>query len=920
MRVKKNTWKSLNTPVFLRKECTDICPSGDLQKAGNELIMKISTNLNIPLLLTLDAHFVDKKQKIVQDMLLQNGKMEDSGLRFYTNYHQLSTEAAWASWLNIHGPGSENRFQEAVENNHALASMCEQIKFNKVYHLPDVDLPTEIINLDLSEVQKHKEYIYSLIEKHNRLKNEKEYVDRLKREISVIADNGKINLLPYFLSLHDICEQARQLDIGVGAGRGSAGGCLLAYLLKITHIDPVKYNLSFERFLSMGRINRGKLPDIDIDFSEPDRIAESLKTNFGDKFVRICTTGTTKVKSAIRDVCRVELDTKNNEETKALVDSVCKTVSNVPQGFSNLLKWLHGWSDEEGYHPGELELNKTLCKFFEENPNVQNLVEQVIGIPKSLGRHASAYCLSDIPINEIVPTCKISEEDCTQFTMEAVESLGLIKFDLLGLNTLKDIGNCVKLIKERKNIDIDIYEIPEDEKVFNEFCLGKTETIFQFNGPIPTNICKQIRPNSIIDLASITSACRPGTMYALMQDEDTGIDCTLIDLWVKRRTGEKDVTFLHEDLVDILSTTHGIVLFQEQISSMFQSSCEYSAEQADEIREIIGKKKIDKMNEILPDIRARLTRRGWNSQQITSFVSLCRSSSNYAFNLSHSVAYSYMAYVCMWLKCHHPLEWWTAILQNSTHEDLQNNAKYFNNIVHLPDVNISQVDFYIIDEIKNKIIFPLTMIKGVRNASEEIHKKSPYLSFEDFYNRIDKKIVNKRVVTALIWSGALDALQEAGEGEDHEKRNKLNKIYSKFRCEKQEPEDLTMGEVQIMQSKSLCMGNPDIVNYFVDRGHNDCIDIPSVLLEHEGSKVHTAGIITVVKKIKTKKGDDMCFIDIANKEYTISMTCFPKMYAQHEKDLVAEKVVRVLGTVNVYNNRKSVIADFLKIYDIGSIQ
>jgi DNA polymerase-3 subunit alpha len=918
MRVKQSTWRSTNSPIFLRKECTEAAPSGDFQKSGNELIMKIARAHNIPILLTLDAHFVNKDQKMVQDLLLQNGRDEDSGLRFSTKYYQMNSDQAWEKWITLHGTNFASHFQEGVESNHAIADMCEQIHLEKKYHLPEVSFPKEIVDISSSHEDKLKNLIYCLIDSNGRMNETEEYRNRLNKEIQVISDNGKINLLPYFLSLYEICEQARQLGIWIGAGRGSAGGCLLAYLLKITHIDPVKYNLSFERFLSSGRINRGKLPDIDIDFSEPDKIAEALKSKHGDKFVRICTTGTNKVKSAIRDVSRVILDTKFNENNKLMVDKVCKTINNVPQGFSDLLKWLHGWDDEEGHHAGELEINKTLYNFFDEHPSVQSLVEQIIGIPKSLGRHASAYCLSDVPINEIVPVCRIGEEECTQFTMEAVESMGLIKFDLLGLNTLKDIGNCVQLIKERHSKEIDIYNIPEESIVFKEFCKGKTETIFQFNGPIPTKVCRQIKPKSIIDLAAITAACRPGTMYALMYDEQDDETTTLIDLWVKRRQGKKEVSYLHEDLKDILSNTHGIVLFQEQISAMFQKSCQYSPEQADEIREIIGKKKLDKMNEILPDIRKRLQDRGWDATQVSAFVSLCRSSSNYAFNLSHSVAYSYMAYVCMWLKSHYPLEWWTAILQNSNHEDLAENAKYFSEIVKLPDVNISQVDFYIIDDSDKKIVYPLTMVKGVKNASQEVFEKAPYSSLKDFFDKIDKKIVNKRVVSALIFAGALDKLATIKSKDKTETRNNLIHEYNLLRGEKTS-KLLSKGEIDILESKSLCIGSPDVVDYFLSKGMHSCIGIPEVMLTHEGYTIKTAGIILAIKKIKTKKGQDMCFIDIGNKEFQISVTCFPERYEQIKDDINVDKVVLVTGKINVYNDRKSIVADSIKVFNIDEI-
>ena len=633
MRVNKSSWRKVERGMFVRMECSPQVQHGDLQRAGNDLIMKIARKEGLPLLLTLDAHFVNKEQKVVQDLLLQNGKGEEGGLKFFTKYYQMTTEESWDKWKNLHGRSMESQFVEGVENNHLLASMCDRVELKKEYHLPEVEMSREVIEMNCSLEDKYKQHLFELIEKYDRLPDDPVYKARLKQEFQLIANNGKINLMPYFFALHDICDMARNLKIDVGAGRGSAGGSLMAYLLKITHVDPIKYGLSFDRFLSMGRINRGKLPDIDVDFSDPGKLVESLKAKHGDKFVRVCTTGTNKVKSAIKDVSRVLLFTKEDDEMKLRVDNLCKTISDIPQGFNDLIAWLHGWTDDEGVeHAGEIEKNKDLAEFFGEHEEVRKLVEQVLGIPKSLGRHASAYCLSDMPIVELVPVCTINNEDCTQFTMEAVEAMGLIKFDLLGLNTLKDIGNCVKLIKDRHKIELDIYNLPDDPLIFDEFCDGRTETVFQFKGSVPTDKCKLVRPRTILDLAAITAACRPGTMYAEMVDDSTNELTTLIDLWVQRRQGTRPVTFLHEDLEEILAPTHGIVLFQEQIAAMFQKSCGYSGEQADEIRDIIGKKKADKMSEILPEIRKRLADRGWNAEQTAAFVSLCVASSSYSFN------------------------------------------------------------------------------------------------------------------------------------------------------------------------------------------------------------------------------------------------------------------------------------------------
>lgn len=921
MNVKPSSWRSVNGGLFLRKECTQIAPTGDIQKAGNELIMKIARNAGVPLLLTLDAHFVKEEQKVVQDVLLQNGKEMDTGLRFFTKYFQMNTQEAWENWKQIHPEREfDSAFVEAVENNKTVVDLCEQVVLKKEYHLPEVELPIEIKTTEGTYESKIKDYLCELIDRHGRMIDSPIYTERLRTEIKVIEQNGKVNFIPYFIAVHDMCEQARQIGLEVGAGRGSAGGCLLAYLLRITQLDPIVHGLSFERFLSMGRINRGKFPDIDIDFSDPSRLVECLKAKHGDKFVRICTTGTSKIKSAIRDVSRIYLDTQKDAETKKYVDDVCKTINNIPQGFNDLIKWLDGYDDEEGHHAGELEVNPILKDFLDQHQSVDKLVRQVLGVPKSLGRHASAYCLSDIPIHEIVPLCTIKDEQCTQFTMEPIEGSGLIKFDLLGLNTLKDIGNCAKMIKERHGIELDVYDLPFEEQVFKDFWKGGTESVFQFNGPIPTGVCKEVKPSSLIDLASITAACRPGTMYAEFPLSDGSVD-TLINVWVKRRKGTLKVEYLHKDLEEILAATHGIVLFQEQISAMFEKSCGYTPEQADEIREIVGKKKKDQMDKIIPDIRNRLHDHGWNESQIGAFISLCRAASSYSFNKSHSVDYAYMGYICAWMKHHYPLEWWTAILQNSSHEDLEKNAKYFSKYVETPDINTSELDFYIIDSDRNKIVYPLSMIKGVKSAANYIVPNRPFDSFEDFFNRVERRKVNLRVVSAMIYAGAFDRMPEAGEGNKAERRNRILRRYKELRGEKTANlEDITLGRIAMLETASLCIGNPDLVTYFKTIANQyDCLTIPEVSRKSEKSRVKTAGVILDFRPHTTKKGEEMCWITLGNGEHQISVTCWPDQYKGWKEFIKKEAVILVTGRTNTYNNRQSVIADTIRFYDLDQI-
>ena len=920
MKINQQSWREVKDGLFLRREQTPFCPSGDLQADGNKLIMKIAKKTGLPLLLTLDSHFVKDEQKIIQDLALQNGKDEGVGLKFSTSYHMLSTKNAWASWAKIHGEDKDSvkAFEEAVENNQQLIGMCEAIKFDDEFHLPDVSIPAEITSSSKNKEDAMRLYVMELIERYGRMRDTEEYHTRLRTEIEVVCNNGKINFLPYFITLHDVCVVARSLGQAIGLGRGSAGGSLLSYLLNITHKDPIVYDMSFERFLSQGRINRGKFPDIDMDFSEPSKLAAALKDIYTDKIVRVCTTGTNMVKSAIKDVARVCLNTKEDKVAKEYIESVCKTISLVPQGVEDLNKWLDGYEDDTGHIEGELERNKTLRLFFDTYPDQSNLVRSILGVPKSIGRHAAAYCIADQPIHQLVPICIVKGEVCTQFTKDPIEKLGLIKFDMLGLNTLKDVANCVRLIKERHGIDIDIYNVPEDDvAVYKDFAMGKTESVFQFNGTVPTEICRKIRPATVHDLSAVTAACRPGTMYA--EVEEDGKKITLIELWVQRRRG-KAVSYIHPSLEPILSSTHGIFIFQEQINRMFVDCCGYSPEKADEMREVIGKKKKDKMDELLPDIRARLKERGWSKSQSDAIVSLCVAASSYSFNKSHSLTYACLGYVCMWLKHHYALEWWTAILQNSTHEDLKENAQYFTQYLMPPDINRSDVDFYIIDDEKNKIVYPLSMIKGVKNAAQEIVKFKPFSSMEDFLSKVEKRKVNKRVVTAMIWAGAFDEMPEAGEGQVWTKRNALFAKYRELRKE-EAPEPFSKGTVLKMESASMCIGEPDIYALYKQKyPSTPVLPIETIKKMRDKDDVATIGVITGIKMVKTKKDqEDMCFIDLSNAEHMISVTFFTKEYAQHKANIIEDNILRVTGKLNLYNGRLSIVAKSANFYDITTL-
>lgn len=947
MKVDPRSW-TVAEGQFVGNECSWPYPSGAgvhgcKQFHVNQFVVEQARQLGGKLLLTLDSHFVAPETKWIQDILLQNGNK--NGWRASSAYYQMDTEQAWTAWKKNHNriPDCEKVFCEAVENNTLFASMVERVDFPKKYHLPRVEIPPSIKSSVPDEDTRLVALTLERIRFHGRLPKDPAkagpYLERLEKELQVIAYNGLVNFLPYFLIIDiDICSFVREQGRLVGPGRGSAAGCLLAYLLGITHIDPLVWGLSFERFLSGGRIKRGKFPDIDLDFGDPKIVVNQLADKYDERFARICTTGTAKLKGAIRDVARILLNTADNPEISKKVNEICETIDNVPQGM-DIHKWLYGYEDGEGQHPGHLEQNEQLRKFFEEYGEVHRAVDKVLDVPRSVGRHASAYCLSDEPIGSLVPMCDVKGEICTQFTMGPVESMGLIKMDFLGLNTLNDIEGALKIIKRRHGIDIDICRILDepltsiapgdtigvwinDPKVFSSFCRGDNATVFQFKSDIATNLCRETKPRSVLDLANITANGRPGTMYALMEDGKT----TLIDEWIQRRKKNRPITYLHPDLEDILRPTDGIFTYQEQIMAAFVKCCGYTEEKADEIREIVGKKKKDQMDKLLPDIRERLARRGWRGDQIDSFISLCIAASSYSFNKSHSVAYAYLGYVCQYLKTHFKIEWWNSVLENSNHDDLKDAAKHVYDIVVPPDINFSSLDFYIIDEGIGKLVFPINKVKNVKGGGDYIVRArnpvegggaAPFTSLKDFYDRVDRRKVNKRVVASLIWCGAFDKL--CGVGHITE-RNRVYQEYLAIKGEKKMPREFSEIEILRIQMGLLAIVPTDLSTFIREKmGHR-------VLCPHEALNpakykpkdfVRVGGMASNLRLTKTKTGKNpgspMAFLDLEDRGDTIAVTVFPEQFAKFQPCLEEGAVLCIDGKLNAWKDKINLVAEDIKV-------
>jgi DNA polymerase-3 subunit alpha len=786
---------------FEPNECTDFSPTGDLQYSVNQKIIEYARAEKLPLILTVDSHFVAPSSKPVQDVLLQNG--DPQGWRFYNSYHMMTTEDAWSHWKKAYGNDAEQRkiFTEAVESNHIIAGVAKGLSIKDEYHQPTPILPPEISSAQVSEGDKLKLHVLRQIKFHGRMKDDPKWRDRLAMELSVIADNGTIDFLPYFIFLEHWGRWAAEHSILSAPGRGSGAGSLLCYLLKITHLDPFRFELPFERFLSSARIHRGKFPDIDWDTGNRDLLVSKLHEHYGpeDKIAQCSTLQTIKSRSALRDACRVLLGWSG---TDPRVDEVCKSISLEPQGV-NSKDFLVGYRTPDGdYIEGELLNNKKLADFMDAYPQVKEMVLSLLGIPKAISRHASAYLISNRPIYESSPTMDLDGSGflVTQYNANAafnsVEKAGLLKFDLLRIVTLDFISGAVRSIQkelgykvwdEEQIIDgkktkvtfgelridqlpmpdgrvLDLYDLPEDDAVFRSISRGETTSCFQISSSLMTGFCKRIKPGNYADLSDIVALVRPGPLDAKIGVFYQGNELTMTEAYILRKHGDIPVTYPHEGIRPITQDTQGVFVYQEQLSRAFIELAGYSAEEADYLREALGKKKKQEVEKAVPELKQRLKDRGWNESQVEVFVNVVMASSAYSFNRSHSAAYGMVAYQSAFIKHHFPLHWWGAgVLNNCKVDDIKEKGyiSAVKDILQMPHVNGPTNEFRLEN---GKIHAPLYLIEKVGDAScmaieNERKARGPFSSFQNFFERVSKGAVDQGVVNNLIICGAFSLVE-----------------------------------------------------------------------------------------------------------------------------------------------------------------
>ena len=697
------------------------------EKTATKIIAEIAKELSIPLLATNDTHYTYKEDSVDYEV------MKCIGLGQHLNspnkpkilppeYYIKSAEEMESLFLD---------YPESINNSVNISNQCNvEIPMGKLY-LPKFPIPKE------SETDNPDDYLEeickkSLIEKYNS-KNE-EPNQRLKYELEIIK---KMGFASYFLITQDFVKYAKDNNIPVGPGRGSAVGSIVSYLTGITDLDPLEYNLIFERFLNPDRVS---MPDIDIDFciEGREKVIDYIKELYGRKSVaQIITFGSMKAKSVVRDVGRVL------GMTYLDVDKIAKMIPN----------------DLKMTIEKAQSLNKDFDKLIKQDSNCNQLIKhskKLEGLHRHASTHAAGIVIAPGPLMDYVPLFKNPSTDdvSTQIEMNSLEEMGLLKMDFLGLRNLTVINKTFNMINKNYNKNLNINDIKLDDKdVYSLFAAGNTIGIFQFESRGMRDYLKKLNPSCIEDLIAMNSLYRPGPMANIPE-------------FLDRKNTSKSIDYLHPDLEPILKETYGIIVYQEQVMQIGSTIGGFTLAQSDEMRKAMGKKKKDLMATFKIDFIKGAELKGLSKELAIQIFDLLAKFAEYGFNKSHSAAYSVIAYQTAWLKTHYPAEFMACnmsseILNTDSIIKLLRNVKLLNIEILTPDVNTSNPTF--IANGNNQIQYGLSAIKNVGFKSTE--KLADYRSkngkFKTIFDlcKIGSQAMNKKVLECLIKSGACDNLE-----------------------------------------------------------------------------------------------------------------------------------------------------------------
>jgi DNA polymerase-3 subunit alpha len=885
-------------------------PIPELEPVNQELI-RMSAELDIPLVATNDLHYILKEEAKFQDLLMCIGtnstildekrkKMADDG------FYLKSPEEMADMFKDV---------PQAIENTNKIADMCNlELEFGRL-HLPEIEIPQGMTPFQYVEdlCRRGMSKFYPEITP--------EIEERLKYELDVIE---KTEFARYFLVVWDIVKFARENGILVNV-RGSAASSIVLRCLEINDIDPIPHKLVFERFLN---IERREMPDIDMDFEDRRReeVISYVSRKYGqDHVAQIITFGTLGAKAAIRDAGRA-LGMPYSD-----VDRVAKMVP-----------FAVGMTIDKA-----LEENGEFKSIYEAEANVKNLVDYakgVEGVARHASTHAAGVVISKDPLTNHIPLQRVSRETeaglvMTQYPMDDIAKIGLLKMDFLGLSNLTTLGRTQQIIKQNKGIDIDRHDIPmDDKKTFELLAAGETVGVFQLEGSGMRRYIKELKPTVFSDIAAMVALYRPGPMEQIPK-------------FIRSKYGIEPITYPHPALKEFLEETYGVIVYQEQVLFIVRAFGGYSLGQADIFRKAMGKKKAEVMVKEKANFIRGAEKNGYSAEIAETVYALIEPFAGYAFNKAHAVNYALIAYQTAYLKAHYSIEYLTALLiaadgQAEKISVAVNECRRMGIKVLQPDINRSEVEFAIenLEDGTQGIRFGLEAIKNVgRNAVEPIIEErkanGEYKSIEDMCRRVDICSLNKRVMESLIKAGAMDCLGERG--------TLLGNIGVIMSAAQREQQMKSSGQATMFDlwGDTVSVPMPSLELEAVEVSRKEILDWEKELLgvylsehpfspfaekamaenttlcgqvdeEMEGQSVMVAGMVSSVHHIMNKEGQTSASVILEDLNGKLEVMVWSRVFASTRDLWMEGNILLVDGKVKTRADKPQLVCEHVRIYNL----
>jgi DNA polymerase-3 subunit alpha len=841
----------------------------------NERLFEIGQQLSLPVVATNDCHYLHRKDAKAHEVLLciQTGKtLQDSDrMRFSSDEFYFKSPQEMADLFQ--------NVPEAITQTVEIAERCNlELKFEEK-HIPRISVPQgESLDSYLEKLSREglEGRLLSLKDRKDFKERSIQYGDRLEEELKIIKSMGYSG---YFLIVADFIRFAKSRGIPVGPGRGSAAGSLVAYALKITDLDPIEYDLIFERFLNPGR--KSSMPDVDVDFCMEgrDEVIQYVMDRYGKENVaQIITFGKMQARAVIRDVGRV-MDLPYAE-----VDRIAKLIPSMPLNIT-----LDQALDQE---PQLRELIKKDSKV----ESLFNIAKPLEGLTRHASTHAAGVVISNKSLMEYLPLYRGQNgELMTQYPMKEVETIGLVKFDFLGLKTLTQVNHAIQLIEKDHQEKIELSQIPlDDPKVFALLGSGSTLGIFQLESSGMKDLLIKLKPENFREVIALVALYRPGPLKSGMVDE-----------YIKRKHGKETIRYEIKELEEILKDTYGVIVYQEQVMRIASKLADFSLEDADILRRAMSKKDPKEMEMQKEKFLQGSRKNRINLTKAEKIFDLMAKFAEYGFNKSHSAAYALIAYQTAYLKAHYPIEFMAALLTS----EVQNADKIVKYIAECremginilpPDINESHKNFTVVG---NQIRFGLAAVKNVGDAAldailAEREEHGRFQSLSDFCKRVDLRKVNRRVVESLIKCGAFDfsetyrsqmltVLDEFLERSQAAQRRKGEAQLSMWSSAKKEMEE-GYPEIDEFPENQLIAFEKETIGFYISRHplsrYQESIrkyteqDTSTLSRLRNGQEVKVCGLVSGLKEITTRKGDRMAFLNLEDMKGFVEVILFPEVF------------------------------------------